>query len=203
MREDPFEQVPENPFIDLPGCLGREFEETDAALSGTRRPRHLAARFHAQPRTAQFEAHAQLLLRTNRRHHLQPDPLMTDIANNTAVRLLHTSVDQSAKFVSVLRPRFLRGSCSCVHPYTAKSHRQIAGRLESYFLENSFDLIAGWRCRLSNYSGSGVVRRNRSKRNPLRRDVAYEVSCGHIANPSFGGAAGRIAYQGTWPNGHA
>jgi hypothetical protein len=56
--------------------------------------------------------------------------------------------------VPVLRARFLRGSCSCVHPYTAKSHRQIAGRLESYFLENSFDLIAGWRCRLSNYSGS-------------------------------------------------
>ncbi len=73
-------------------CLGREFEETDAALSGTRCPRNLAARFHAQPRTAQFKAHAQLLLRTNRRYHLQPDPLMTYIANNTAVRLLHAGV---------------------------------------------------------------------------------------------------------------
>jgi hypothetical protein len=162
MREDSFEQVPENPFIDLPGCLGREFEETDAALSGTRCPRNLAARFHPQPRTAQFEAHAQLLLRTNRRYHLQPDPLMTDIANNTAVRLLHAGVDQGAKFVPVLRPRFLRGSCSCVHPCTAKSHRQIAGRLESYFLENSFDLIAGWRCRLSNYRGSDASGRKES-----------------------------------------
>src|ERR1700686_3156219 len=110
-----FEQVPENPFIDLAGHCWGEIEELDAAPSGARRPRNLAAGLHAHSRLAQFKAQAQLLLWANRSHHLHSDAFLIDVANNAAVRLVNRDIGQGAKFVPMASPSLSCRRCSCVH----------------------------------------------------------------------------------------
>src|ERR1700686_4239310 len=113
-----FEQVPENPFIDLAGHCWGEIEELDAAPSGARRPRNLAAGLHAHSRLAQFKAQAQLLLWANRSHHLHSDAFVIDVANNAAVRLVDRDVGQGSKFVPMASPSLSCRRYSCVHTPT-------------------------------------------------------------------------------------
>src|ERR1700719_223543 len=110
-----FEQVPENPFIDLARHGWREIEEADAALPGACRPGDLAAALYAHSRLAQFKTQAQLLLRANRSHHLHSDALVIDVANNAAVRLVDRDVGQGSKFVPMASPSLSCGRYSCVH----------------------------------------------------------------------------------------
>jgi hypothetical protein len=125
--------------------LWREFKEPNTALTRARCPQNLALSFHSEPRLAQFKAHPHLLLRTNRCHHLQPNPVVIDIANNAAVRHLNTGVGQRTKFMPVLSPRLSRWCLSCIHTCT----RQIAG--QNPYTSN---FIAGGNYPFSNHAGS-------------------------------------------------
>ena len=90
MPRKSFQQVAENPLIDLTRHPRRRIEEFYAALPRGRGPRNFAAGFHSQLWVAQFEAHSYLLVKTRRRHRLYSHAFMAQVADYTTVRLIES-----------------------------------------------------------------------------------------------------------------
>ena len=84
---------------------------------GKRGPHYFGARLDLQPRIAQFKANAQLLPRTHRRHHLNSNAAVCEIAHDPAVRLIERDVGKCAEFVPVLRSCLTRGEW-VLRPYS-------------------------------------------------------------------------------------
>ena len=121
MQGNAFQKIAEDPAVNLLLQRRRHIEKADAALSRKRGPHYFGARLHLQPRIAQFKANAQLLPRTHRRHHLNSNAAVCEIAHDPAVRLIERDVGKCAEFVPVLRSCLTRGSGSCVHIHRRKS----------------------------------------------------------------------------------
>src|SRR5215467_15263503 len=115
MQRNPFQQIAENPLIDLLLEDPIHIEKADSALPRERRPHNFSPGLDLQPWTTQFKAYPHLLLRAQGRDHLHAYPVARQIAHDATICLIECDIGERTQLVPMLRSRLTRGSESCVH----------------------------------------------------------------------------------------
>ena len=124
MQGSRFQQISENPLLNVAAESGSQIHEPDATLPGRCGPHDLPASFHAEFGIAQLEADADFLHGMNRGDRLHGKAFAGQVANDAAIRLIKGDVGQGTKFVPMLGPSLSRERCPCVHTH----HRSCSAR---------------------------------------------------------------------------
>src|ERR1700683_871464 len=114
-----FQQIAENPFVELADFSGRKIEKANPGLACRIRPRHFSSSLNWDSGLAQLEAHSHLLARAQRSDGLDRQAGVIQIANDAAIGVVKSDVGQSAERVPMLLSRRFRGNGHNVHESSA------------------------------------------------------------------------------------
>src|SRR5215469_437321 len=137
VQRNSFEQITENPLIDLLLVGRRHIEKADSALARKRRPHNFGPRLDLQPWVTEFKADPHLLFWAQGRDHLHANAGTGQIAYDATICLIERDIGKRTEFMPMLCSCLTRG---CVHIH--HSLPEFAGRQR--VLTRMLSRIPGW-----------------------------------------------------------